>query len=91
MSLTVPHAHGVAERPGSARRGVSQAAFATMVGRAQRRADRPAFVQQLRRRRRASHERWDRSFLKALYSMSQKSRFQRSEMARSIVRDFMKE
>ena len=34
---------------------------------------------------------WDRSFLKALYSTSQSSRFQRSEMARSIVRDFVKE
>jgi hypothetical protein len=34
---------------------------------------------------------WDRSFLKALYSTSQKSRFQRSEMARSMVRDFVKE
>jgi hypothetical protein len=34
---------------------------------------------------------WDRSFLKALYSTSQESRFQRSEMARSIVRDFVKE
>jgi hypothetical protein len=34
---------------------------------------------------------WDRSFLKALYSTSQRSRFQRSEMARSMVRDFVKE
>ena len=34
---------------------------------------------------------WDRSFLKALYSTSQSSRFQRSEMARSIGRDFVKE
>lgn len=34
---------------------------------------------------------WDRSFLKALYSTPQKSRFQRSEIARSMVRDFVKE
>jgi hypothetical protein len=34
---------------------------------------------------------WDRSFLKALYHTPQKSRFQRSEMTRSIVRDFVKE
>ena len=34
---------------------------------------------------------WDRSFLKALYHTSQESRFQRSEIAQSIVRDFMKE
>ena len=34
---------------------------------------------------------WDRSFLQALYSTSQSSRFQRSEIARSIVRDFVKE
>lgn len=34
---------------------------------------------------------WDRSYLKALYSTPQKSRFQRSEIARSMVRDFVKE
>jgi hypothetical protein len=34
---------------------------------------------------------WDRSFLKALYNTPQRSRFQRSEMARSMVRDFVKE
>jgi len=34
---------------------------------------------------------WDRSFLKALYSTPQRSRFQRSEMARAMVRDFVKE
>lgn len=34
---------------------------------------------------------WDCSFLKALYSTSQNSPFQRSEMARSMVRDFVKE
>jgi hypothetical protein len=34
---------------------------------------------------------WDRSFLKALYSTPQKSRFQPSEMARSTVRDFVKD
>ncbi len=34
---------------------------------------------------------WDRSFLKALYSTPQKSRFQRSEIARSMVREFVKE
>jgi hypothetical protein len=34
---------------------------------------------------------WDRSFLRALYSTPQQSRFQRSEMARSMVRDFVKE
>jgi hypothetical protein len=34
---------------------------------------------------------WDRSFLKALYNTSQESHFQRSEMARSMVRDFVKE
>lgn len=34
---------------------------------------------------------WDRSFLKALYSTPQKSRFQRSEIAHSMVRDFVKE
>lgn len=34
---------------------------------------------------------WDRSFLKALYYTPQESRSQRSEIAKSIVRDFMKE
>ena len=34
---------------------------------------------------------WDRSFLKALYHTPKKSRFQRSEMTRSIVRDLVKE
>jgi hypothetical protein len=34
---------------------------------------------------------WDRSFLKALYSTPQESRFQRSEIGRAMVRDFVKE
>lgn len=32
---------------------------------------------------------WDRSFLEALYRTSQKSRFQRSEVTRRMVRDFV--
>jgi hypothetical protein len=34
---------------------------------------------------------WDRGFLKALYHTPQKSHFQRSEIARSMVRDFVGE
>lgn len=34
---------------------------------------------------------WDRGFLKALYNTSQKSRFQRSAISQSMVRDFVRE